>query len=337
METESSLWNPDHRRQLRPPRTASGAGRRAVSRGGWAACALAALGSTIVLASGGPDEAATNEAVFHGRVEPRLYESFLLGAGESVLQSPVRSGQAVHAGDLLLVKCSPTLAQAAADLGERIDRLSLDLLHEEDLLREKQVLTERCARLAARLADGGSVEHYLSASAAESLRSANEDAHLKLQLTEQELQFRQETKSERMELKTILALHLAELRRQLAALEIKAPFDGVVEHRAGDRGTFKPGDLLLELWQPGSLNVRMEIWAAQRKSIQTGMSVTVLSDTNPVRRYRATVVSVNGLPAAKEQGFSKFEAMVELGADATGLAPGDPVNVTIDPGRSPLP
>jgi multidrug efflux pump subunit AcrA (membrane-fusion protein) len=316
---------------------ASGAQRRSATHGRRITLALFALLSTATLPGRGPDETAADQNIFHGRVEPRYYESFVLGPGESVLQSAVHSGQTVRAGDLLFVKCSPALAQAAADLGERIDRLAMDLLHEQDLLREKQVLTERCARLAARLAESEKVEYYLSAGAAESLRSASEDAQLKLALTEQELQFRQETKAERVELRAVLSRHLAELRRQLAALEIKAPFDGIVEHHAVDRVAFKPGDLVLELWQPGALNVRMEIWAAQRKSIRTGISVTVLSDTNPVRRYRAAIVSVDGLPAANEQGFSKFEAIAELAADATGLAPGDPVNITLDPGGPPLP
>jgi len=120
-----------------------------------------------------------------------------------------------------------------------------------------------------------------------------------------------------------------ELRRQ--NLTVKAPFDARVFFLNSNPGRISPGNMVCELRNETFYLARGKIIQHQRNLIKIGDSVKVALESSPNDAVEGSVQSIEYMQEHREmQGYSSFEAIVRIDAQAKWLRAGMMVSISRD-------
>ncbi|MBX9582483.1 MAG: HlyD family efflux transporter periplasmic adaptor subunit [Gemmataceae bacterium] len=136
---------------------------------------------------------------------------------------------------------------------------------------------------------------------------------------------------------------LADLEKDLAAMTVKAPADGLAYHGKYARGQWstpggpaglaaggmvQPGDVFLTVVDPGRVAVRADADEKERARLKAGQAAKFSPTADPDERLAGKVAAVGGAPLG-----GRFEVRVSLDAKADGLVPGTTGSVRVVTGK----
>jgi len=234
----------------------------------------------------------------HARLEGRIVEipepGTRVEAGDVVLQLdavPVASALAAAESERLAAEEALRTARSSHELIER--RAATD----QELFAQGALTAQRRAETQAQLEE-----------ATERLRNLEREVPLRL---------------------GSLDLHVAELKEQLEATRVVAPFAGTVYRTEFKKGEIvRVGDPILWLANLASLRVRANVDQVDLGRVRVGQRVEISSNAYPDRSWSATIAELVPHVVVKEnRSVSEGLALVEPPTD--GLVPGMTVDVDI--------
>ncbi|MGI9290584.1 MAG: efflux RND transporter periplasmic adaptor subunit [Gammaproteobacteria bacterium] len=261
----------------------------------------------------------------YGRVQSPQDSQLSAAIEAVVMQMPVRDGAAVSAGTTLLVlddrDARLDLQQTEADLKEakaqlafakiRLDRSQQAYLKEQELLKINDARTGRAEEI---FADG-------LLSQADMETTMENQARQQLAVNQAELSV-EENKARLIELDARINRFSALRDRAMLDLDrtvIKAPFDGIIsdlEVSEGDR--VRPGDTLMRLQNPASVEVRAQIPSRFAPDISAavtaGTPLTARIQSGDLN-IKGRVLRISGQTRTGSGGVDSFIGIDQPGGD----------------------
>jgi RND family efflux transporter MFP subunit len=136
---------------------------------------------------------------------------------------------------------------------------------------------------------------------------------------------------------------LADLEKDLAAMTVKAPADGLAYHGKYVRGQWttpggpaglaaggmvQPGDIFLTVVDPGKVAVRADADEKERAKLKAGQAAKFSPTADPDQKLPGKVAAVAAAPLG-----GRFEVKVTLDGQADGLVPGTTGSVRVVTGK----
>ncbi len=276
---------------------------------------------------------------FMGLVEPGQRMGIVLMPGEYVHELPLKVGDEVKKGDIIVKLSSDQLVGSLADLQQKKrtlleERQQLQLLKLEIDLKEQSL-----ARLNEEIANdkklGTTVSGYFSPLSGE-LENQQKQLAGQITLLKARYDTAKQNEAGNNELTMLLEDQITEVRNRISALTVQSPFDGKVKYIAPDPHRVVPGQVLCEIWDESHLMVRGLIIQHQYNLIKPGDKVRISVDFISTKEVIGIVSSVGqSLNRSVNQpqenrpmeGYASFEVLIKIEAAGTFIQPGMMVSI----------
>ena len=258
-----------------------------------------------------------------GTLHPSKIYTVRVKRGETVQDVFVQEGDEIGQGVQLARLLNPDLRSELISVREKALVLRRDTGQLQELIEKKRGADLRLSELKTRLDLNvplqSKVAGYDPRVHARPLLDEFTKAETEASQLSQEIARGQSLENRSAPLLKLLEDRAAEIEKQLAELNVRAPFPGTVVRV--ERAPDPTGDgMVLELHDRSAFLVHSALWQNQLRFVKVGAEVTVMPDFISNRAWTGRVSSIAFAPqAGAKDAFPKFPMVVSL--DAVAEAP----------------
>lgn len=270
-----------------------------------------------------------------GTIEAEHHFTRYLQQGEKVASLSVKDGDEVKKGDLLVVLSNYALLKEYVELSYR-------KLQFNEKKNDLKILNLEMAKASRELSDlekgldeekklGRTLKDYPLEIQSQRINKKIEGLREQLNIMEKKRDFLETSIKEEKKIISFLDSQLTQVNRRSKGMEIRAPFDGMVNYVASSTESLHTGDLVIEVLNQQRLYVRAQVWQHQLQYIEVGNEVKVFPDFFGDYFFRGKVrkISSSYIKTTRDE-YPKFSVYIDIDPNIKKIKAGMSVTVTIE-------
>ena len=217
-----------------------------------------------------------------GTIEAEHHFTRYLREDEKITAFKVSEGDRVNEGDLLAEVSNYTALKEFADLSYRklqfAEKQNSIKILELEIAKTKRAITDLEKELQTEKEMGGKVEGYPLEIQSRRMKKDMERLKEELNIMQTKKDFLQAGVTEEAKIISFLDSQLSQVNRRMQAMEVRAPFAGVVVYIPFAIESLRPGDLVVEILDKRKMFVMAYVWQHQLQYIKPGDPVKIYPD-----------------------------------------------------------